>query len=936
MARTLIYQFLSGSSNTIRVPAGYSNQVAVYAWGAGGGNGSGAAGAGAGFVGGILTVNKNSEIYVSVGGGGTSTTGYRPVGEGGVGNNSIKPLNGGVGGTASDEDGDSGSGGGGGGASAVFVNNVPVVVAAGGGGGAGYGDDRAGGATAGTPGGIATKTHTSTAGGPGTSGGGGAGGGGAGYPLGGAGGQAWGDDNRGGEGGYGGQNYANVAVVSDADIQSGSGTAPGGLRLDGNPNVYYPGAKRGHQGYDGAVILIFTKSFRAWEKRSGNWKQVTAGWVKTSDKVVYSDVKAESGSARFDNIGSGTWTVPRGVTSVTATVIGGGGGGGGGCEKDPYVSGGGGGGSGGINVQTITVTPGQTISYTVGRGGEGISAVRTSTGGGGTGTAGSASAFGSITATGGQPATNSSSNHFDLGGTAGSPSGTAGSNGVKINSNDGGPTAGGNGGGIPGYSTGGSGAAAVTGQSGSRGTGPGAGGGGGAGKGGSTVDQGGGAAGNAGAVILEYSTVPSTVITGSGGWKQITRAWIKKNGSWKLIETPLTLDPIVAPTSPTSYQEVNLVIAANTNNYVLEDYLGGTGYFPGKTIINITVASNVTVTSTNSGEAAITIGTLAEGDIVNLYNNGTIVGRGGNGGAAGSYSTSSGGASSSCFIAGTPISTPNGLVNIEDIQVGDLVWAYDGLNEPIAKPVVITYKHDWAETSPLIHITHEQGDFLVTAEHEILCSSRVDTLSDYEGFVTAGQLAVGDIIYTESGSATTITGIEAGPLYNYSYNFEVDDLHTYIAHGIRVHNGGTSYTTGTTIVTSVAGRPGGNGGTALLVKYPLNIINNGTIAGGGGGGGGGGGPTGGQGGGGAGFGSGANNGTKLAPGAGAGLGGAGGAPGVKGSSGTSSSSAGGAGGQAGHAIIGAERVTFATLGTVIGPLKNETTGLLIWSTAAAV
>ena len=940
MARTLIYQFLSGSSNTITVPAGYSNQVAVYAWGAGGGNGSGAPGAGAGFVAGILTVAKDSEIYVSVGEAGTSTTGYRPVGQGGAGNNSIEPLNGGVGGTASDEDGDSGSGGGGGGASAIFVDGIPVVVAAGGGGGAGYGDDRAGGATAGTPGGVATKTHSSSAGGPGLSGGGGAGGGGAGYPLGGAGGQAWGDDSRGGEGGYGGQNYANVVVVSDADIQSGLGDAPGGLRLDGNPNVYYPKARRGYQGYDGAVILVFTKSFRGWEKRSGNWKQITAGWVKTSDKVVYTDIKPESGSVRFDNVGSGTWTVPRGVTSVTATVIGGGGGGGGGCELDPHVSGGGGGGSGGIVTQAITVTPGQTISYTVGRGGDGISAEKTDNGGGGTGTAGSSSTFGSITATGGQPAQNSTRNHYDIGGASGT-GGVAGSNGVKITANDGGPTAGGNGGGIPGYSTGGTGAAAVTGQSGSRGTGPGAGGGGGAGKGGGTVDLGGGAAGNAGAVILEYSTAPSTVITRTGGWKQITRAWIKKNGSWKSIETPITLAPIAAPASPTSYQVVNLVIAADTNNYVLEDYLGGTGYFPGRTIINLTVASNVTVTSTSSGEAAITIDGLTEGDIVNLYNNGTIVGRGGDGGSAGSYSTASGGTSTSCFIAGAPISTPNGLVNIEDIRVGDLVWAYDGLNELVAKPVITTYKHDWVETSPLIHITHEQGDFLVTAEHEILCSSRVDTLSDYEGFVTAGQLTVGDVIYTENGSATTITEIATGPSYDYAYNFEVDELHTYVAHGIRVHNGTTpapkgGYTVGTTVVTSVSGRPGGNGGTAILVKYRTNIYNNATIAGGGGGGGGGGGPTGGQGGGGAGFGRGANNGTKLAAGAGAGLGGAGGAPGDKGSAGSNSTNSGGAGGRAGFAIVGYERVNFATEGTVLGPLKNETTGLFIWSTASSV
>ena len=98
MAKTLIYQFLSrGQSSTITVPSGYSNQVIAYAWGAGGGNGSGAPGAGAGFVAGIINVNSDSQITVSVGGLGGTATGYSATGFAGEGSNEFFNISGGRG-----------------------------------------------------------------------------------------------------------------------------------------------------------------------------------------------------------------------------------------------------------------------------------------------------------------------------------------------------------------------------------------------------------------------------------------------------------------------------------------------------------------------------------------------------------------------------------------------------------------------------------------------------------------------------------------------------------------------------------------------------------------------------------------------------------------------------------------------------------------------
>ncbi len=81
-----------------------------------------------------------------------------------------------------------------------------------------------------------------------------------------------------------------------------------------------------------------------------------------------------SGFANFTTVGATNWTVPAGVTKVRATVVSGGGGG-----RNAHTQGGGGslptargaaGGSGGVAQGYITgLTPGSTISITVGAGG---------------------------------------------------------------------------------------------------------------------------------------------------------------------------------------------------------------------------------------------------------------------------------------------------------------------------------------------------------------------------------------------------------------------------------------------------------------------------------------------------------------------------------------------------------------------------------------
>ena len=134
------------------MPDGFEANVNVYTWGAGGGNGTGAPGGGGGYAASNVVIQTGNVVSIVVGTRGGDASGPYP---GAAGTGASIGYNGGSGAYQGDpEDGDAGGSGGGGGATAVLVNGTAVAVAAGGGGGGGYGEDGAGGATAGYPGGI--------------------------------------------------------------------------------------------------------------------------------------------------------------------------------------------------------------------------------------------------------------------------------------------------------------------------------------------------------------------------------------------------------------------------------------------------------------------------------------------------------------------------------------------------------------------------------------------------------------------------------------------------------------------------------------------------------------------------------------------------------------------------------------------------------------
>ncbi len=139
------------------------------------------------------------------------------------------------------------------------------------------------------------------------------------------------------------------------------------------------------------------------------------GWITlqtdgTNWKVISGspNLLSVAGSRTFTS--SGTFTVPNGVTRVKFYVTGGGGGGGYSSEATGSYAYAAGGGSGGTAIGSASVTPGQSISVTIGAAGTGGTSPSPN------GTAGGTSSFGSYaSATGGAGGTWNSTT-FSVGG----------------------------------------------------------------------------------------------------------------------------------------------------------------------------------------------------------------------------------------------------------------------------------------------------------------------------------------------------------------------------------------------------------------------------------------------------------------------------------------------------------------------------------------
>ena len=168
-----------------------------------------------------------------------------------------------------------------------------------------------------------------------------------------------------------------------------------------------------------------------------------------------------------------------------------------------------------------------------------------------------------------------------------------------------------------------------------------------------------------------------------------------------------------------------------------------------------------------------------------------------------------------CFPAGVPIAVPGGATPVEALSLGDLVFAFDpsgdlGRGALVPKRVVRLFHN---ETTEWLRLSWQEGgeerDLTVTPGHRFL---------DYEGRFRRIDEIITDVrptVVLADGSLSQVNAeriawsnetrhlfeeVEAvamaagdglahrtGGTWR-SYNFEVEDLHTYVAGGVRVHN----------------------------------------------------------------------------------------------------------------------------------------------------
>jgi prepilin-type N-terminal cleavage/methylation domain-containing protein len=141
---------------------------------------------------------------------------------------------------------------------------------------------------------------------------------------------------------------------------------PKNVKFSSSANYFFPVQKGGVDNTEGIILTIGDKTRTVFIN--------SLGIIGFSQPVVPT-LDTSVNSVTFSTVGTSTWEVPEGVTSVRIEVYGGGSGGHGGGNLDypPHPNKGGAGGNNGIsNVQeSISVSSGQILSITVGSGGDG-------------------------------------------------------------------------------------------------------------------------------------------------------------------------------------------------------------------------------------------------------------------------------------------------------------------------------------------------------------------------------------------------------------------------------------------------------------------------------------------------------------------------------------------------------------------------------------
>jgi len=138
------------------------------------------------------------------------------------------------------------------------------------------------------------------------------------------------------------------------------------------------------------------------------------------------------------------------------------------------------------------------------------------------------------------------------------------------------------------------------------------------------------------------------------------------------------------------------------------------------------------------------------------------------------------GSGGGCFRKGTQIQLEHGkTVAIDSLKEGDEVLAFDEAGDIHVAKVIKLHIHE--EPQPILRVKFWRGEIFVTPNHWVL--------NQFCSFVEMSTLSIDDALVDSMGHLRPIIEMEHVG-FEEVYNLTVEPHHTFIADGVRVHNGG--------------------------------------------------------------------------------------------------------------------------------------------------
>jgi hypothetical protein len=140
-----------------------------------------------------------------------------------------------------------------------------------------------------------------------------------------------------------------------------------------------------------------------------------------------------------------------------------------------------------------------------------------------------------------------------------------------------------------------------------------------------------------------------------------------------------------------------------------------------------------------------------------------------------------------CFVAGTPMLTPEGSRAIEDFRAGDWILSAPE-DDPEARPEPKQVEETFQRSAAVLDLYVGGRLIRTTSAHPFYCRDK--------GWVEAGALKPGDLLRGHDGRWTAVTKVVETPDRVTVYNLRIADHHTYFVGGadwgfsVWAHNAG--------------------------------------------------------------------------------------------------------------------------------------------------